>query len=717
MLIILFVLLSGKDDDKERTLPPVVVVPVEFDFRTGVSLITYYGVEATISQRLARTVITMQIDNAMNCTSIHGVTFQLPFSARVASMSTVADTGCKTHGDVQPLLKARDTFAESATQGIPSAYVEARDSDTYSLQVSLPPFGTSLVELVVEELLRQRVGKVEFNIPLVPNEEVDDVTLDITILDVNATSDATATNGPSFDIDLGGLDVNSKDLVSPFSLDIPNARYHDLPPILHGSFTPSVLPDNGVLLRDGDCFEHIFLPATLEPISKNVIFLWDTTTYDWDKRRKAFYGESKTALKSLIDQLTNFDQLTIQTFADRGTIEVWAAERMTNTSKLQAKQFVDSVHPVENSGTNLHEALLEALVRAKKPTMVSDAGQERGSEAGVTLLVLLSNSRPEYGATNRSEIARDVWELNQRSQAKIFGLASPDADIDLLRAIAIMNNGVATSIPEATAPRMVNYFQSEFGVVLLSDIHIQYKFRSGSGGSNVPTLHGLTSQYFPVATYGTEVVVRGLLEPANNDATQQALLEAVTTAVTNEGEQSWNAVALNDPFAGTSPTNKGRRNTRCFQSYAHARITQLMNLRDVATELGDYVVEPVVTLSKKCNRTNTTLATCIEQEALSLAMEARLVARGLTGMVTIDEEECFVIKNGSEICLDGTSKGDFWPVEAGDSADGNGHDHYYGPADIETDIAFSRSTSWVTIFGISVIVWMISSSIHVIDLY
>ena len=61
LFVVLYAVLSGKDDDKERTLPPVVEVPVEFDFRTGVSLITYYGVEATISQRLARTVITMQM--------------------------------------------------------------------------------------------------------------------------------------------------------------------------------------------------------------------------------------------------------------------------------------------------------------------------------------------------------------------------------------------------------------------------------------------------------------------------------------------------------------------------------------------------------------------------------------------------------------------------------------------------------------------------------
>ena len=259
---------------------------------------------------------------------------------------------------------------------------------------------------------------------------------------------------------------------------------------------------------------------------------------------------------------------------------------------------------------------------------------------------------------------------------------------------------------------MVNYFQSELGTILLSDINFQYSFVSDGTTTTTSTtttkttqhLQGLTRQYFPVATKGTEVVVRGRLKiPADNQETQDSLLQAVTTAVTDGGPASWSTTAWDDPFK-PSPSQVLRKNSRCFQSYAHARITQLMKLRDIAKELGDYVVEPVIVLTKPCDRTNATLAKCIEREALDLALESKLVARGLTGMVTIDEAQCFVIKNGSEICLDGTSKEDFWPDEEGADVSYSMDDADSGPS----------HTHVIHCFNMIIVMVMISSLIHIL---
>jgi hypothetical protein len=59
----------------------------------------------------------------------------------------------------------------------------------------------------------------------------------------------------------------------------------------------------------------------------------------------------------------------------------------------------------------------------------------------ISILVMISDSEPSQGETDRAKIASDVWKLNQEGKAKMFSLAFHDADRQLLSAIAIMNGG------------------------------------------------------------------------------------------------------------------------------------------------------------------------------------------------------------------------------------------------------------------------------------
>jgi len=67
--------------------------------------------------------------------------------------------------------------------------------------------------------------------------------------------------------------------------------------------------------------------------------------------------------------------------------------------KIAAKAFVK----------NLYEAYLEGLLRAKRDADESDV---------VTILVMLSDSWPSRGETERSNIASDVMEAQRRRQGK-----------------------------------------------------------------------------------------------------------------------------------------------------------------------------------------------------------------------------------------------------------------------------------------------------------
>ena len=356
LVVLLAVLLPRNKDEEEE---PPEEIPTAVDFVTGVSLVTFYGVNATITSRLARTVLTIVVANALDCASIHGITLQLPLAARVTSLKTMADNGCNTYGKVQTLKEARETFVETASKGLPSAYIEERDLFTHSVQVAMPPLGKTKVELILEELLQQRVGQVEFQVPFTPSEQVDQVKLDISDLDmspeplpteplptVETTNGTVQVNETSvqgldfyLDLNLPNLTANATDR---FQLDIPDAREHELPKVLSGYYKPRQLPENGVLYTDGTCFEHYFSPSDIVPMHKNIFFLVDISESNYYHEK---FQAIKAALNNSIDSLGASDTLTIQAFAGRGTEQLWGSARATEEEKKDAKAFVHNLRP------------------------------------------------------------------------------------------------------------------------------------------------------------------------------------------------------------------------------------------------------------------------------------------------------------------------------------------------------------------------------------
>eukprot|EP00956_Cyclotella_meneghiniana_P026295 scaffold56389_cov75-Cyclotella_meneghiniana.AAC.12 len=218
--------------------------PTTVTFATGVSIITDYAVDTKVRSRLATTNLTMEVRNGMNCSSVHVVTLQLPFNTRVASLKTIADDGCHTNGQVKAIEEARDTFVEQTSQGLSSTYVEQQDGFTYTVQVSMPPYGKTIVELMVEQLLQQKRGEIAFEIPLMPNEDVDSLIFDLTVDDVEGRA-----VGFNLDLDLPGISsaTNVTNGTSHFHLDLHDTRQHSIPNLLRGKYAPGVIPENGIL--------------------------------------------------------------------------------------------------------------------------------------------------------------------------------------------------------------------------------------------------------------------------------------------------------------------------------------------------------------------------------------------------------------------------------------------------------------------------------------
>mmetsp|Transcript_55600 Transcript_55600/g.62214 ORF Transcript_55600/g.62214 Transcript_55600/m.62214 type:complete len:174 (+) Transcript_55600:403-924(+) len=126
------------------------------------------------------------------------------------------------------------------------------------------------------------------------------------------------------------------------------------------------------------------------------------------------------------------------------------------------------------------------------------------------------------------------------------------------------------------------------------------------------------------------------------------------------GASEWETVAPIIIQQGGSHKNNGdddRSSTAslCFQSYAHARVTQLMRLYEASKFIDHDLILELVKLVNPEGCDEEQRVECIKREALALALEAKLVAKGLTAMVTVENETCQKIVVGAEICLDGTT--------------------------------------------------------------
>lgn len=613
--------------------------PITVSFETGISLVTYYSVSTTVRSRLVQTRILMEVSNAMDCMSVHSVTLQLPATTRITHLQNIAhETQCKTVGKAEKLEQARETFVETAIQGLPGAYVEQRDATTYSIQAVVNPFGKTEVEVVLEDVLRQRVGQVDFQIPFMPLEKIEQVHFEFDIDDLSGSQTMFQLDfGRSANVQLWNDNLSFNTTVIG---DIPNARDYTLPNIVRGSYVPSEIPGGGIFLTDRDCFEHIFKPSDLEPIPKNLVLLLDVS---FSMATQSKLSQSKRAIEQIVQLLSDEDHLVIQAFGEKTVEDFWGTLPATSENKRKAIEFVYGLTTRSSSVTNLYEGLLQGMNRFEG---------FRNRENAVNILVLITDSMPpQTGIDERSRIANAVLRSNERRNAKIFTLGLPGADVEFMEALAVMNGGVSIPILDAGqsfADQIVGFFQSEIGNVVLYDL----KTTLPEGG--VVEAWQTTGFNFPVLSVGTEVVIRGLL----NETAAEASFMAETTAMTSSGIQTWKFT----PDLSASAFSSGRGTaSRCFQAFAHSRISQLLRFRDASKVVSNELMQQIVQLSEDCNTEHgTTYTDCIVEEARKWALQANLVVKGLTAMSTVADDNCLTPDEDTAICKSGTYGSSYW---------------------------------------------------------
>ncbi len=582
-------------------------------------VLSSYHVSTNVNSRLATTSIDMIFENVEDCASVFGTTIQLPVNGRVTELVMDLSDGCQLESQVKNLDEAVKDFEEFSGEGKAAAILTAWDMANYNLEVSIPPNGVTSVTLKYQELLVQKLNQVSFQVPMFPGMAVDDLKINVAMEDPNMVN--------AFDTEL-------QDETIITSLDDGRATMHyenrkvteenALPTLFRVNFQPGRPPEQGLVLSDGECFTHVFNPSILlssiGSMARKIVFVIDVSGSMSGQKLL----DVKASFVFMIDTLDERDSLILQTFSDKGTESQWGPKPATAENKKDAEAFVKEL--VTIGSTNLKDAFLDGIEN------VRDA-----PETVAPILVIMTDG---YGSSEPSEVARSVRQSNEGEKVKIFSLAfGENADMDLLLGIAIQNGGRAVRIYEGfgdAADQMEQFYKQELGSVLMSDINVSYDF------GDIDISDSTTSS-FPILAAGSEIVVRGRIDSSTTFDADGRSLKSLVSASSAQGaiEVPVDHLVIPDNSASID----------CRQSFAQARIVELLEFRDVTNYLGnDFLVDTPV------SRTSNLDAQFFEDEAQRIALDAGLVWPGLTALVTVENANCQ--QNNSDVCYSGVESDD-----------------------------------------------------------
>jgi uncharacterized protein YegL len=576
-------------------------------------VLSSYHVSTNVNSRLMTTSIDMIFENTEDCSSVYDMTIQLPRNARVTDLIMDLSDGCQLDSQVKNLDDAVNDFEELYSEGYAAAILTAWDMDNYELQVSIPPNGITNVSLKYQELLIQKLDLVSFQVPMFPGIAVDDLKVDISVED------------PFIGVEEFQIELQDKTIET--FVDDKKASMHyekrgvtqesSLPTLFHANYRPGKFPpENGFFLSDGECFTHVINPTAFlssESMARKIVFVIDVSGSMAGQK----LSDAKASFAVMIDTLDERDTLILQTFSNGGTENQWGPKAATPENKAKAEKFV--IQLIAGGGTNLNDAFMDGI-----------ANVEDAPETVAPILVMMTDGQ---GSLEGNIIAKRVRNRNKKGKVKIFSIAfGYYADIDLLLGIAIQNGGRAVRIYEGfgdASDQMELFYKQELGTILMSDVSVSYDFgEDGVSDSTVST--------FPVYAAGSEIVVRGRMD-SSTALNASRSLKSVVSANSAAGPMEW---PLDHIVIRANSVNSD-----CRQSFAQARIVELLEYRDAYRSIGDELLigTPV---SRSANH--------FEEEARKIALDAGLVWPGLTALVTVENANCQ--QNKSDVCYSGVER-------------------------------------------------------------
>ncbi|KAJ8257260.1 hypothetical protein GJAV_G00183680 [Gymnothorax javanicus] len=479
--------------------------------------VTDFHVRCRVVSRYAATTVQSSVWNTLPVTKEAAFEVDLPSSAFISNFSIISN-GKEYVAQVQERSAAKKIYDAAKKKGKTAGLVatKEREVERFRVAVSVPSGARLSFSLTYEELLSRRLGRYELVLGLRPGQPIQNLTLEASVMERSGIRFIRA-----LPLRTNRLLTNA---VSGEAEAPPSTQVVRTPHCAQVRYTPTLQQQTGfsskglnadfviqydVELKDlmGDVqiydgyFVHYFAPRGLPVVPKDVIFVIDISGSMTGTKIK----QTKQAMNTILSDLREGDHFNIITFSDK--VHTWkkgGTVQATRQNIGEAKEFVKKINA--DGWTNINSALLTAaqLVSPSSP----HAGQQGSGVKRVPLVIFLTDGEATTGVTSSENILRNARKA--LDGASLFGLAfGDDADLPLLRRLALENRGVARTVYEdADAVLQLKGFYDEVASPLLSDIQLSYLDDQA---------FDVTQALFPNYFEGSELVVTGRVKPGIRD--------------------------------------------------------------------------------------------------------------------------------------------------------------------------------------------------------
>ncbi|XP_045167329.2 inter-alpha-trypsin inhibitor heavy chain H3-like [Mercenaria mercenaria] len=463
-------------------------------------------IRTDIQFRFATTLVTSRVANPANYSQETVFDVILPDEAFISNFTLEID-GKIYPGIVKDKDEAKKDYEKAKKKGQTTGLVSQKPRDTrkFKVKVTVAAFSKSTFNLTYQELLKRVKGAYEHKIFVSPGYPVDDMQISVAILE---SRDLTKVLVPPIRAlnELLSQDKEQKEnALAVITRPSSKSAYITYSPTADDQSTGGVSGqfivqydigrslDGGDILVVNGYFVHFLAPDVQTVIPKDVLFILDVSGSMGGRKIE----QLKDAMYVVLDELQEGDRFNIITFS--GDIRSYMPEMIDVTREeiLKAKEFTQTIRA--SGWTDINGAVLRGIDLLK-------ISKQEGERSPV--VVFLTDGHPSSGVQNPLQILRNIDSANE-GEIPIFSLAfGSDADWNLVKKMAIQNDGVGRKIYEdSDSDLQISGFYDELAVTLLNNVSVKYL------GDAVDD-ETLTKSEFKNYFKGSELVVAGRLADA-----------------------------------------------------------------------------------------------------------------------------------------------------------------------------------------------------------
>ncbi|NXQ44104.1 ITIH3 inhibitor, partial [Catharus fuscescens] len=463
-------------------------------------------IDSKVTSRFAHNVITSRAVNRGNVAKEVFFDVELPKTAFITNFSMTID-GVTYPGTIKEKEAAKKQYEKAVSRGQTAGLVKAsgRKTEKFTVSVNIKAASKVTFELTYEELLKRHFGKYEMFIKVKPKQLVKDFEIEVDIFEPQGIAELEAegtfiTNELQNTIRKTFSGKKGHISFKP-TLDQQRTCANCSQTVLDGDFTvrydvKRTTPDNLQIVNG--YFVHFFAPTNLPNLSKNIIFVLDTSGSMYGRELE----QTKEAMLKILDDIKEDDFFNFILFDSE--ISIWK-ETLIRASPENLDEARKFVRQISAQGlTNLHGGLMRGID-------ILNAAHEQNlvPKRSASIIIMLTDGQPNVGISNTHEIEEAVKKaIDGRYTLYNLGFGS-GVDYGFLERMALENKGLARRIyPDSDAALQLQGFYDEVSNPMLIDVELKYPENE---------ISDLTTNSFKHFYDGSEIVVAGRFVDSNQN--------------------------------------------------------------------------------------------------------------------------------------------------------------------------------------------------------